>query len=373
MKTTHHLFATFILAFFIVSTATVRGEDYTYVTNNGTITITGYTGPGGNVVIPSEINGLLVTCIGPFAFYAYGTITSLTIPDGITAVDNFAFYMCSSVVAVSLPDSLVQIGTAAFRRCFSLAKLTLPPALTTIGADAFSYCTNLSSITIPINVTNIGNASFASCYGLTGINVDSRNPFFSSVDGVLFDRSKTVLRQFPSGRAGTYHFPSNITTIGGYAFYDCPTLTNAVIPQSLTEIGTFAFSECQNLIALNFAGNSPKCDETSSFYHANKLTVYYLPGTTSWSNSYAGHPTALWLLPNPTILDLGPNFGIQTNAFGFRISWATNTSVVVEASTTLANPVWPPVSTNTLVDGWSYFSDAEWTNYPARFYRVRSL
>ncbi len=78
------------------------------------------------------------------------------------------------------------------------------------------------------------------------------------------------------------------------------------------------------------------------------------------------------MLPYPVILTTAPSFGIQTNAFGFRISWATNASVVVEASTTLANPVWVPISTNTLMDGWAYFSDAEWTNYSARFYRIRS-
>jgi hypothetical protein len=46
--------------------------------------------------------------------------------------------------------------------------------------------------------------------------------------------------------------------------------------------------------------------------------------------------------------------------------------VVVEVSTTFANPVWSLVSTNTLTDGWIYFSDAEWTDYPGRFYRIRS-
>jgi hypothetical protein len=76
--------------------------------------------------------------------------------------------------------------------------------------------------------------------------------------------------------------------------------------------------------------------------------------------------------PYPQILTTAPSFGIQTNRFGFIISWATNLPVVVEASTTLAQPVWLPLSTNTLVNGWSYFSDPEWTNYPARFYRVRS-
>jgi hypothetical protein len=64
--------------------------------------------------------------------------------------------------------------------------------------------------------------------------------------------------------------------------------------------------------------------------------------------------------------------GVQTNGFGFIISWARNASVVVEASTSLADPSWSPVSTNALIDGWSYFSDPQWANYPSRFYSVRS-
>ena len=58
--------------------------------------------------------------------------------------------------------------------------------------------------------------------------------------------------------------------------------------------------------------------------------------------------------------------------FGFIISWATNVPVVVEACTNLANPVWFPLQTNTLTGGSFYFSDSQWTNYPARFYRFRS-
>jgi hypothetical protein len=61
---------------------------------------------------------------------------------------------------------------------------------------------------------------------------------------------------------------------------------------------------------------------------------------------------------------------VQLGGFGFTISWATNASVVVEAATNLANPVWIPVSINTLTGGTSYFSDPQWTNYPMRFYRA---
>ena len=87
---------------------------------------------------------------------------------------------------------------------------------------------------------------------------------------------------------------------------------------------------------------------------------------------FDGLPTAPWFLPNPQILNFEPGFGIQPGGFGFTISWATNASVVVEAATNLANPVWIPVSTSPLTSGTSYFSDPQWTNYPVRFYRVTS-
>jgi len=107
-------------------------------------------------------------------------------------------------------------------------------------------------------------------------------------------------------------------------------------------------------------------------FFTTTATVYYLPGTSGWGPTYAGRPTALWVLLYPLVLTSRPNFDVQTNQFSFRISWATNASVVVEASTSPGTTTWVAVSTNTLVEGCSYFSDAEWTNYPARFYRIRS-
>ena len=71
------------------------------------------------------------------------------------------------------------------------------------------------------------------------------------------------------------------------------------------------------------------------------------------------------------ILDFGSSFGVQTNGFGFIISWATNTDVIVEACTNLASATWIQVETKTLTTGSSYFNDPEWTNYPGRCYRLR--
>ena len=84
MKTSLRLsIAAFGLAIFNVSTAVVQAQDYTYITNSGTITITGYTGPGGDVTIPDRINGLPVTSIGAYAFYGCTNLISVTIGNTI--------------------------------------------------------------------------------------------------------------------------------------------------------------------------------------------------------------------------------------------------------------------------------------------------
>jgi hypothetical protein len=105
------------------------------------------------------------------------------------------------------------------------------------------------------------------------------------------------------------------------------------------------------------------------FYVDNNATVYYMPGTTGWGSMFAGRPTVLW---NPQAQTKSATFGVRTNRFGFNITGSSNLVIVVEACTNLANPIWSPVRTNTLTGGLSYFSDPQWTNYPGRFYRLRS-
>jgi len=63
---------------------------------------------------------------------------------------------------------------------------------------------------------------------------------------------------------------------------------------------------------------------------------------------------------------------MQNNQFGFNIAGSSNLVIVVEASTNLSDPVWQPIQTNTLTGGSVYFSDPQWTNYPGRYYRLRS-
>src|SRR6202044_3361306 len=125
------------------------------------------------------------------------------------------------------------------------------------------------------------------------------------------------------------------------------------IGSGITNIGGLTFKNDSDLTQVYFAGNSPipTNDPTVFSGVATNATVYYLPGISGWGATFDGVPTALWFQPNPLILSFEPNFGVGANGFGFPISWATNLSVVVQASTNLANQVWSPVATNTLTNG----------------------
>jgi hypothetical protein len=216
-----------------------------------------------------------------------------------------------------------------------LTNVTIANGSTRIANETFEDCTNLTSVTIPGSVTNIGIAAFAGCGGLTKATI-----------------------------------ANGVTSIGIGAFYDCAGLTNVTIPGSVTTIGDYAFWNCTGLTRVYFEGNAPAADST--VFTSDPATACYLPGAAGWSNTFAGVPTAPWFLPNPTILHNGASLGVESNAFAFTISWATNASVVVEAATNLVNPVWVPIRTNVLTNGSFSFSDPKWTNYSGRFYRLRS-
>ncbi len=156
----------------------------------------------------------------------------------------------SSVTYKSVSYSVTSIGYGAFYDCSGLTSVTIPNSVTSIGEWAFSYCSGLTSVTIPNSVTSIGFCAFLGCTGLISINVASDNSNYCSVDGVLFNKDKTTLIQYPGGKQGAYTIPNSVTSIGNDAFAGCTGLTSVTIGNSVTSIGMEAFSYCSGLTSV---------------------------------------------------------------------------------------------------------------------------
>ena len=218
---------------------------------------------------------------------------------------------------VTIPLNLYDDATGSLR------------PVTHIGG--FYNQTSLTSVTIPGSVTSIEDGAFEFCTNLTKVTIGN-----------------------------------GLTRIESYAFSSCTSLTNITIPGSITYIGRLAFQNCTSLKGVFFKGNGPPDSSGNAFDGATNAVVYYLPGTTGTAFPL---PHRLW---NPLMQPSGSGFGVGPAGFGFNITGTADIPIVVEASTSLANANWVPLQSLNLTNGAFYFSDPNWTNYPARNYRIRS-
>ena len=321
------------LVLLMMTIPAVVQAQFVYTTNNGAITITGYTGTPTTLTIPSTTNGYPVTSIGSYAFYQCSSLTSvmigtnvtsigyaafqscpkltnitipnsvtsigdytfryctsltsITIPNSVTSIGDYTFRYCTSLTSITIPDSVTSIGSYAFSDCTSLTNVTIPNSVTNIGSLAFNNCTSLTSIAIPNSITNIGNYAFRSCTSLTAISVDTNNPVYSSLDGVLFNKSQTTIIQYPPLKAGTsYTIPNSVTNTGSYAFYKCTSLTTITIANSVTSIETYAFSYCTWLTSITMGTNVTSIGDYT-FRYCTSLTSITIPNSVTSIGTYA--------------------------------------------------------------------------------------
>lgn len=140
--------------------------DFEFTPDNTAVIVTRYKGTAADVTIPSRYKGKPVTMIDHVAFHNNSAVTSVTIPDSVTAIPDYAFGFCSQLTNISIPNSVTFIGFSAFNSCTSLKSITLPSSLSTIQSYAFYNCGNLKTIRIPVSVTSIGNYAFDVCPSL---------------------------------------------------------------------------------------------------------------------------------------------------------------------------------------------------------------
>jgi hypothetical protein len=305
------------------------------------ISLTNFSVDAANPVY-SSLNGVLFNkAQTALIIFPPGRGGSYVIPDSVTSIGNWAFYDCTSVTNVIIGNGVALIGDQAFYGCANLASVTMGNSVTNIGSAAFSGCTNLTSVTIPNSVTSIGYTAFYRCTSLTSVTIGN-----------------------------------SVTSIGGSAFSYCTSLTRLTIPNSVTILGDSAFLNCSNLTNFTFLGNRPGLApnfEVGGYYQFYGVgagaKVYYYCGTTGWGATYGGSA------PLPTVMLCPPQIapgsaGMKPGGFGFTLTFLTNQTIVVEASTNLPN--WQPIWTNSPPGTSTNFVDPDWLNHSNRFYRARS-
>ena len=295
-------------------------ERYEIITGNWTIPSTlgeeAVTGiEYGAFCDQTELTGIVlpnsVTEIGDYILEGCTSVSSLSIPASVTDISGSLLGGCESPVEVSIasdnpnykiengmllskdgttlvsslnkggsitiPDGVTEIAFNAFFENPYVTQIITPDSLTTIGSYAFSYSQNLGRLVISSSVENIGEEAFIICSSLE-IVVDGSNPKFSSEDGVLYNKEKTVLIAYPSARGAvtikdgvtevgraafqgceaitSVTIPETVTRLDHYCFYDCDGLTSVVIPDSVTALGWEAFADCSNLTEITVGINA---------------------------------------------------------------------------------------------------------------------
>ena len=316
-----------------------------YLSNDdGTCVVSGIgTCTDAHIRVSPVFDGQQVVGIADYAFRECGQLVQITLPEGLASIGHHTFEGCHGLQTVHLPESLTSIGDFAFANCGGLADLRLPASVSELGVNpftdcfhltglsvdpenshlcledgvlfeggttrliwyfpgktdetyeipdgvvhvdacAFQNCTHLSRLVIPPSVEVLGdggNGGFYGCTHLTEIIVDDENPHFCTVDGVLYTKDMTALKECPS-RKSDIRIPESVHVIGCCAFDQCAELTEIILPENLTHIEGSAFEGCEALQRVVMSNGVVQIDGWAFGNCPNLTAVYYAGSESEW-------------------------------------------------------------------------------------------
>ena len=353
-------------------------DDFVFYINSSGNFLGLYEGNESNIILPENYKGENYS-IGESAFAGCTSLTTINIPNSVTAIGRSAFANCSGLTNLTIPNSVTEIGNYAFSGCSGLTSLTIPNSVTTIGNEAFYGCRGLTSLTIPNSVNEIGDYAFKGCENLkTIINFSNlsfrkgysdhgciayyadkvcnlpnaefldnfvfcRNPYNDGILLGLYLGNDTNIILPENFKGENYSIgddafygcstltsitiPNSVTTIGKYAFSNCSGLTSLTIPNSVNEIGDYAFNGCKNLKTVfnfsNLSFSKGSKDHGSIAYSADKVYNYpngeIIDDLIFYHDAAKGNILAKYV-GNNTIITLpknynGENYSIGESAF----------------------------------------------------------
>lgn len=291
-------------------TVTVAAATNTFYFDPTTGTIIKYVESDTVVVIPSKINGVTVETIGHAAFEK-SAVTSVTIPDSVTAILDRAFANCSQLTNISIPNSVTSIGFSAFEHCTRLKSITLPSSLrnismflfhncsqlTTIQIPdsvpsiqdyAFGNCTSLETIHIPVSVTSIGNRAFAGCPSSMTVTYSGSKKQWDSITG------KDELLNIPlvcNKLEATFNPDNGEPTVTKFIDNDKNSKFAELVPEPTKENHTFAgwYNGDEKFDFDDDTTNAPNVLELVAKWDINKYTVQFVSDYGSFADQTVEH------------------------------------------------------------------------------------
>ena len=252
-------------------------------------------------VLPKKINS-----VPESAFEDCSKLSRVTLPGTVSIIKKRAFANCDSLKNFTLNDRAYAIGDQSFSgsglrkikmnsnmqfigngafQGTNLRNITLKSKVTYIGNRVFANCEKLKSINIPSSVKGINPGAFNNCVSLQKINVAAGNANYCSVDGVLYDKSKTKLIQYPLHKTNSsFRTPGSLKYIRSNAFSENPYLRSVTI--SADSIGKYAFSDMKNLRSVTILSGTKKI-ESGVFSENKNLTRIEVPDSVTSIGSHA--------------------------------------------------------------------------------------
>ncbi len=298
--------------------------------------------------------------IGAQAFERCGQLRGITIPSSVNSIGNEAFNACRMIrefiveegntryksvdgvllntsgttliqhpagsdrTAYAIPNGVTHLARSAFSGCQRLQSISIPNTVTHIDGDsAFASCISLKTITIPNSVISMPTYVFSGCIALQEISVEEGNPYFRSIDGVLFDTTGKKLYQYPLGSSRVnYKVPAGTEEIAIYAFYPIR-LDNIYIPNSITTIHAWAFTSPYSEPQITIFGESGSAAES----YANSNNLDFVAGDLALVSEVELDKEKLLLQPRQTATLTATIY--PQNAQVKNVTWATDNINIV--------------------------------------------
>ena len=241
-------------------TFTVDGVEYSLLADGSGVEVKGCT-LTGDIVIPATVKNGAVTY-------------------KVTGVGTYAF-SSSEANSITLPNTVVTIESGAFQGC-SCKSVDLGQGVEVIKSDAFNFSRSLESLSVlPACLKTIEVNPFPGLDDLKAIEVDEANPYFKSIDGVLFTKGGTKLISYPYGKGTKYVIPEGTDTIGNSAFNTFQAMEEITFPSTLKVVQGSAFIYCRNMVSTNDLPEGLEYIGASSFSNCRVLNIT-LPSTLTY-------------------------------------------------------------------------------------------